>query len=527
MKIPMKKIAPLLLSLLLAPTLSGHAAEPPAKPATAAKPTKAASTPRAKEAAKDAPPAATAPAPPTETLSYGRFGKVYIYRRTPHPSHVALFFSGDGGWNLGVVDMAQILSDMDTLVVGISVPDYVAKLNASKESCTSAAVDLELLSKYVQKTMGLPNYEPPVLVGYSSGATLAYAALVQAPPSTFSGAISMGFCPDLELTHPFCPGHGIASDPGPKGKGLVFRPASTLEQPWIAFQGTIDKVCFKDDVVKYTAKVKGSETILLPDVGHGFSRANKWAPQFRQAFRKIVQADKPPAAPAAVAPPAAGGATQGGVPSVAGLPLVEVPAKGQGGKMLAVILSGDGGWAGIDKDVAGALSAQGIPVVGWNSLQYFWSPKSPEIGAKDLDRILRHYLATWGKSEALLVGYSFGADVLPFFANRLPADLLDRVRLVALLGPEKIADFEFHVSDWLGGGSKGQPVLPEVKKLGGHPPVLCLYGSQEKDSLCPEITPALGKAQVLPGAHHFGGDYDVLAALILKAAQGSGAEAKK
>jgi type IV secretory pathway VirJ component len=526
----LKKIALLVVPLLLAAALPGRAAEKPAKAAKPPAPAKAATastSARAKESAKDSPPAATAPAPPTETLSYGRFGKVYIYRRTPHPSHVALFFSGDGGWNLGVVDMAQILADMDTLVVGISVPDYVAKLNASKESCTSAAVDLELLSKYVQKKLGLPDYEPPVLVGYSSGATLAYAALVQAPPSTFSGGIGMGFCPDLELTHPFCSGHGIASDPGPKGKGIVFRPANTLEQPWIAFQGTIDKVCFKDDVVKYTAKVKGAETVLLPDVGHGFSKANKWAPQFRQAFRKIVQeADKPPAV-TALAPPAPGAPPAKGVASVAGLPLVEVPAKGQGGKMLAVIISGDGGWAGIDKDVSGALAAQGIPVVGWNSLKYFWSPKSPEIGGKDLDRILRHYMAVWNKQEALLIGYSFGADVAPFFANRLPADLLEKVRLVALLGPGKIADFEFHVTDWLGGGDKGQPILPEVKKLAGHPPVLCLYGSEEKDSLCPQVTPALGKAQVLPGAHHFGGDYDALAALILKAAQGSGAEAKK
>ena len=420
--------------------------------------------------------------------------------------------------------MAQILADNDTLVVGISVPYYMAKLNASKQSCLSPDADLELLSKFVQKMLGLPNYEPPVLVGYSSGATLAYAALVQAPPSTFSGGIGMGFCPDLELTHPFCPGHGIASDPGPKGKGVVFRPASTLEQPFIAFQGTIDQVCFKDDVVKYTARVKNGQTVLLPDVGHGFSKTYKWAPQFRDALKRIVQDDK--AGKPAAAPPAAPGAKGAApVPSTADLPLVEVPAK-PGGKTLAMILSGDGGWAGIDKDVAGALSAQGIPVVGWNSLQYFWTARKPDAAAKDLERILRHYLAVWDKSEVLLVGYSFGADVLPFFADRLPADLLAKVRLVApSRHPGQTADFEFHVTDWLGGGSKGQPILPEIHKLGGHPPVLCLYGSQESDSLCPQISAPLGKAQVLPGAHHFGGDYDALAALILKEA--AAAEAKR
>jgi type IV secretory pathway VirJ component len=468
-------------------------------------------TPRL-DAQKAEAPKATQSAPPTETLSYGRFGTVWLYRRTPHPSHVALFFSGDGGWNLGVVDMAQILAGQDTLVVGISVPYYVQKINASKESCTYAASDLELLSKFVQKKLGFPNYEPPVLVGYSSGATLAYAALVQAPPNTFKGAISMGFCPDLPLTHNFCPGHGIASDPGPKGKGIVFRPATTLEHPWIAFQGTIDQVCFKDDVVKYTAQVKGSRTVLLPDVGHGFSKTNKWAPQFREAFQSIVQEK------GAGKPAAGGGAAVKGAPAVNDLPLIEVPSKAQGGRAMAVILSGDGGWAGIDKDVAGALAAKGIPVVGWNSLQYFWSAKKPEVAAKDLERVLRHYLAAWDKQEVLLIGYSFGADVLPFFANRLPADLLGKVHLLALLGPGKTADFEFHVTDWLGGGSKGQPVLPEVKKLAGHPPVLCLYGAKEDDSLCPEVPAALGRSQVLPGAHHFGGDYDALAALILKEA---------
>src|SRR3954463_8633977 len=206
----MRKTALLIALLLLASSLPGAAApSPPAKTPPAKTPSQP--SPRL-SAQKAEAPAATAPAPATETLTYGRFGTVWLYRRTPHPGHVALFFSGDGGWNLGVVDMAQILADNDTLVVGISVPYYMGKLNGSKESCLTPAVDLELLSKFVQKKLGFPNYEPPVLVGYSSGAPLASASRVQAPPSPFKGAISMGFCPALPLVHPFCPGHGIASD---------------------------------------------------------------------------------------------------------------------------------------------------------------------------------------------------------------------------------------------------------------------------------------------------------------------------
>lgn len=482
----------------------------------------AALKPKAAPADKQPPaPAAEPQAKPPESLSYGRFGPVAIYRSTPHPRNVVLFLSGDGGWNLGVVDMARILSSMDSLVVGINTPQYVKKLNASKESCVYPASDLELLSKFVQKTLGFPTYVPPVLVGYSSGATLAYAILAQAPPNTYRGAISLGFCPDLDLQHPFCAGHGIASVPGPKGKGLIFQPTKTLEAPWIAFQGTIDQVCNKDDVVRYVSQVKNGETVLLPEVGHGFSKTYRWEPQLRQAYKQVL--DKTPVQSAApIASPSPGApASRGGVPAVNDLPLVEVPAKGGAANgLMAVVVSGDGGWAGLDKEVAGALSTKGIPVVGVNSLQYFWTARTPEGIARDLERILRHYMAAWSRQEVMLIGYSLGADVLPFAASRLPADLLGKVKVIALLGPSTKAEFEFHVTDWLGGASEGQPVLPEVRKLGGHPPVLCLHGSQESDSLCPALTAAQGKSVELPGAHHFGGDYEAVANLILKEAQG-------
>jgi type IV secretory pathway VirJ component len=496
--------------LLVLPLLAGSRAEalkPKAAPAA---------TPKPPAAATEVP-----PAKPPESLSYGRFGEVAIYRSAPHPKNVVLFLSGDGGWNLGVVDMARILSSMDSLVVGVNVPQYVKKLNASKESCVYPASELELLSKFVQKTLGFPTYVPPVLVGYSSGATLAYAVLAQAPPNTFRGAISLGFCPDLDLQRPFCAGHGIASVPGPKGKGVIFQPTSTLEAPWIAFQGTIDQVCNKDDVVHYVSQVKNGETVLLPDVGHGFSKTYKWEPQLRQAYKQIL--DKSPVRPAAAATPgtATPGEPRGGGPAVNDLPLVEVPAKGGATSgLMAVVISGDGGWAGLDREVAGALSMKGIPVVGVNSLQYFWSARTPEGTAKDLERILRHYMAAWKRQEVMLIGYSLGADVLPFAASRLPADVLGKVKVIALLGPSTKATFEFHVTDWLGGSSEGLPVLPEVKKLGGRPPILCLHGSKESDSLCPSLTAAQGRSVELPGAHHFGGDYEAVANLILKEAQG-------
>jgi type IV secretory pathway VirJ component len=443
-----------------------------------------------------------------ETFQLGRFGTVTLYHATPHPKHVVLFLSGDGGWNLGVVDMARMLTTMDALVVGISLPAFQKRMEATKEACHYPAADLETLSKYVQKKLGYPSYVTPVVVGYSSGATLAYAVIVQAPPNTFRGAISMGFCPDLPLHTPLCKGQGLAWGPGPKGKGVSFLPSPTLEVPWIAFQGQIDQVCFPADVEKYVRQVHGAELVSLPLVGHGFSKPLHWEAEFRAAFAKLVREEERPASGSTARPV-----------ELKDLPLVEVPAR-SAGDTLALFVSGDGGWAQLDRSVSAALAAHGVPVVGLNSLQYFWRSRTSEGTAADAARVLRYYLAAWKRQRILLVGYSFGADVLPALANRLPADLRERVRLVTLIGPSHHATFEFHVSEWLGiGGEEGQPVVPEVKSLAGAGKrALCLYGEDEnRDSPCPEIAALPGtRSAVLPGAHHFGGRYDAVAEEILK-----------
>lgn len=441
------------------------------------------------------------PAAAEEKLSFSRFGEVTIYHPKGEVKNVTLFVSGDGGWNLGVVDMARSLAELDTLVVGINITHYLKEIGNSPEKCSYCAADFEELSHFVQKKLGLGRYLPPVLVGYSSGATLVYAVLVQAPTGTFRGAVSLGFCPDLPLSHPLCKGEGLEWEPGPKGKGVNFLPAPHLQSPWRAMQGTIDQVCEPAATEAFVARTGSAKVFMLPKVGHGYAVPRNWLPQFKEAFAEVVKEEAP---------------AQVSATPIADLPLHEVPAKGES-KTLAVLYTGDGGWAGLDRELAGALAAQGVAVVGLDSLQYFWTPRTPEGAARDLERILAHYHATWQSERVILVGYSFGAEVLPFLANRLSPAWRERIAQVALLGPGTSTSFEFHLSDWLGGGARGnaRPVKPEVEKL-GNTKVLCFYGREEKDSLCPELDPTQVTLQPLEGRHHFGGNYTPIAARILE-----------
>src|SRR5580692_4598208 len=85
--------------------------------------------------------------PVPAALRVAPFGTVMVYRPAQaEPASVALFVSGDGGWNLGVINMARALAGTGALVVGIDVRTFLTAMARSKAACQPLAVDFELLS---------------------------------------------------------------------------------------------------------------------------------------------------------------------------------------------------------------------------------------------------------------------------------------------------------------------------------------------------------------------------------------------
>ncbi|GAC1627614.1 MAG: virulence factor family protein [Nevskia sp.] len=491
-------------------------ADDAAAPAPAAATAPAVKAARPKAPAKAVKPKAVAakaegaaPAVPgkDETLSHGRFRDVTIYRPEGTPKSFVMFLSGDGGWNLGVVSMAKTLVAKGALVAGINTPKLLAEMEKDGADCVYPDGDLENLSHFIQAYYKLPTYLAPLIVGYSSGATLAYASLVQAPEDTFAGALTLGFCPDLNLHKPLCKGSGIEFAKRSDGTGVDFLAAKKLGDPWITLHGAIDQVCDVPATRAFVAKVPKAEFVELPKVGHGFSVPTNWEAQYEAAFAKLTSVTSPKTVP----PPPA---------SLSGLPVIEIPAKAGAptSDVFALLISGDGGWAGIDKEVAASLSAKGIPVVGIDSLRYFWTPRTPEVLAADVEKILRYYLSAWKKSRALFIGYSQGADVLPFALSRLSPATRAQVAEAAVMGLSDDALFEFHLASWVGAADEGLPTRPEIARLKnviGGMPLLCIYGEDDGEALCPKLDAAQVRIVKLKGGHHFGGDYDRVAQEII------------
>ena len=291
-----------------------------------------------------------------ETMAAPTFGSVTIYRSPGTPKQVVLFVSGDGGWNLGVVAMAEQLRDAGALVVGIDIRRFMSSLEAA-DGCAYPAGALEELSRAVQLRLKLPVYRRPILVGYSSGATLVYAAIAAAPPETFAGAISLGFCHDIEIHAPPCHMRGLTATKRLKGVGYDLAPFAGSVVPWMVLQGEVDQVCDAGATRAFVAATGSARLFSLPKVGHGFGVPARWQPQFLEAYRAIAASRPSGETPRATAP------------AVADLSLVEVPATSASRNTMVVLLTGDGGWADMDKTIAARLAAAGVPVVGWSSLE--------------------------------------------------------------------------------------------------------------------------------------------------------------
>jgi len=432
-----------------------------------------------------------------QTLNHGRFKKLTVYSPHSTPRGFVLLLSGADGWTQIMSGMAARIAGQGAMVVGVDASQLDASLEEDDAACVFPDGDLENLSHFVQAYYHLPTYLSPILAGYGTGATLGYAMLAQAPVNTFAGAVSMEFCPRLPLKKRLCKGSGLEFSPRARDGGVEVLPSRQIGNPWMVVQGPDrasrePRACDAAVIRDFVAQVPGASLVTATT-----------GLEYLNAFDILLARNAP--ASAATAPDA-----------LKDLPIVSVPAHPDAAPSdtFVIMLSGDGGWAGLDKEVAAALSAAGIPVVGLDSLRYFWTARTPDGLAADLGRMIDYYVGQLGKQRVLLVGYSQGADVLPFAVNRLPSAARPHVVLTAVMGMSEHALFEFHMSSWISDDDSGPPTLPEVSRIGGMT-VLCIYGEEETDSLCPRLDPHKVTIVKLKGGHHFDGDYAALARTIM------------
>ncbi|GAB7552449.1 hypothetical protein NRB_19530 [Novosphingobium sp. 11B] len=197
-------------------------------------------------------------------------------------------------------------------------------------------------------------------------------------------------------------------------------------------------------------------------------------------------------------------------------PIVMFPAAEPHPRVAAVFLSGDMGFHfGMGEKVAAAVAAKGVPVVGVASPVVFATHRTRAEADAVVAGAVRLALTRTGASRVVLMGQSYGADILATTAPDLPPDLRARVLAIDLTVPAHDVYFR---ADPVGLAYLGKPDAHPLLAMRGvdWAPVVCVYGLEEKGSLCPSLA---GRARVigLSGDHYLGHDAPRLIATTLRA----------
>lgn len=375
----------------------------------------------------------------------------------------------------------------------------------TSEQCVDIAKKITAFSKQLQTHYNLDEDELPILVGSNQSSATVYAALAQAEKHTFHAAVSINLTPQLKSHSTLCKQQTFTT---PQKQELELTAVKRLPTSFYIFQDqntSADSISF--------AKNVGNAKLTVVDDKKQTAQA--------EAIQILQWLD--PRLEDQISSDA----------SDSDLPLIEVPVLEEQAKdqtveqqsteqkiiakdSLAIILTGDGGWAAIDKNIAKILAAKGIPTVALDSLSYFWKARTPEETAADIEAVITQYLEKWNKKNVMLIGYSFGADVLPFVANRLTTEAQHKVSLIALLGMGQTAAFEFRLSSWMNSDTHPNrlPLLPEIAKMKWANSI-CIYGVDDVAANCSPTAELGVKIISMTGDHHFDEKYDELVQHII------------
>ncbi|WP_312361531.1 AcvB/VirJ family lysyl-phosphatidylglycerol hydrolase [Ensifer sp.] len=401
-------------------------------------------------------------------------------------SALVVLLSGADGWGDREDTVARALVDDKAAVIGIDLKAYLASLARDDGDCIYMVSDIEALSQQVQRALRSDAYLPPIVAGVGAGGAMALAIAAQTPAATIGQTLAVDPEEGITLQKQLCTPaektrkgdrmvYGLTDGALPDPICVVFTPAAS------------------DDGRSHVAALIEKHADITQEDSDD-DAYDALTSHLTDLIDSEAASDNP-----------------------FGLPLTVLDTKPTRDTM-AVIYSGDGGWRDIDKQVGDVLQQQGVPVVGIDSLRYFWSERDPQATSDDLAKVMDYYRKRWNVRNVLLIGYSFGADILPRTFNLLPPAERARVRQVTLMALSHQVDYKISVLGWLGAagqGNGGDPI-DDIKRI-DPTLVQCIHGTEEEDDACPDLKGTGVDVVAIEGGHHFDEDYPALTRRVLDA----------
>ena len=246
---------------------------------------------------------------------------------------LVFLFSAEAGPDAALQAAAARITALGAAVATVDFRDYLRRADATLNAdCLYLVAEIEAVSRRIQSRLGRARYFSPIVAGTGLGGTLALLALAQAPDATLAGAASDGFGTALPTGRPLCPGAEATRIDG----GYSYAP--TMRWPGFVRVGAgPSELAVARDWL--TRSGLPPETVSVSD------------PAVPLADRLAALLEAPIRA------------QQAETTALGQLPIIELPVE-QPGRLMAVVLSGDGGWRDLDEEIGGYMQKAGVPVIG-------------------------------------------------------------------------------------------------------------------------------------------------------------------
>ena len=427
-------------------------------------------------------------APVKEDLSIGRFRQVKLFSPKTNPERLLIILLSSPFQFEVAEGMAEDLVKSGTSTALVDLSQYDQTLRMAGH-CLDFGEDLASLSHSIAHRFKMPDLPPSAILAPSELQAWGLAAIEQAPNGSF-----------------------VALFRAPADKNSIAK--NSPQQNCESFSQKKMKTLTQDQIKASPDHSFPSDLVLdipFPNVlsDRSFSDTAK-----RESLLTSIRTLLHDAYRVAGSPESVEHISRARVER---LELLEETPSAMTADELVILFSGDGGWADFANDIASGFVKSGRPVIGVNLIPYFWQGRSANAIARDIESIYRVYKSKWHITNLRLVGFSHGADILPFAINRMDADVRSHVTGVALISPSRTTDFQFSVGSWFYDSDSGPLVTPELKHmLSGKMNILCLYGEDEATfSLCTALQHSALKVERLSGGHHLSGATDIAVERIL------------
>lgn len=399
------------------------------------------------------------------------FGQVEIYQHASTENQSFVFIIRDSfNDSAAFARLAKVIARQSVTVIGIDLTQARLKFESS-EGRSKFGPKLVRLAEAIEKSLGEVRFTAPDVLFINDRKALSLDLRFSSIADELGRVETLGKCPGADR-----PSGAAEADSG-----------KMVEDHFVDAFVPADEAC--DRVIAFQRAIQ-----VHPIANRNFDpyTSTTWPREVSERFRMSYDGLKP-----LIVPNLRDRSPEERFPVVSLMPQKIL------GDHFVFLLSGDGGWSDFTQDLASEYTARGIPVVGLNSLLYFWNERTPAAIARDFQQITEYYQKLYHLSRYDLVGYSFGGSVVPVVVAHMSETAKESLRSATMMAPGMTSKLEFAVSDWLLNSDSGRPIENDLKNSRGTR-FKCLHGARDLPSVCLNFPRIYGRSFILEGGHHFG-----------------------